>query len=135
MVDFSDYPDNDDQDTIVPNSEDATLTILNPEAETTAYHGETIAESHHTLQSELEEVCKKNQDRDKRGVDLSEKPKVLVTVDEIKEFMFPETCCACGGAISLKQIMSGAVLTLQWNCDSGLSLCHLGFLRCSYRKK
>ena len=28
----------------------------------------------------------------------------------------------CGGAISLKQTMSVAVLTLQWNCDSG----HLG---------
>ena len=61
---------------------------------------------------------KKNRERDKRELDLSKKPKVLVAVDKIKE-LFPETCHACGGAISLKQTMSGAVLTLQWNCDSG----------------
>ena len=73
---------------------------------------------------------KKNRERDKRELDLSKKPKVLVTVDKIKE-LFPETCRACGGAISLKQTMSGNVLTLQWNCDSG----HFGFLRCSYCKK
>ena len=77
-----------------------------------------IAESHDTLQSELEEVYKANQERDKRELDLSKKPKVLVTVNKIKE-LFPETCHACGGVISLKQTMSGAVLTLQWNCDSG----------------
>ena len=60
----------------------------------------------------------KNPERDKRELDLSKKPKVLVAVDKIKE-LFPETCHACGGAISLKQTMSGAVLTLQWNRDSG----------------
>ena len=44
---------------------------------------------------------------------------MLVAFDKIKE-LFPETNFrACGGAISLKQTMSGAVLTLQWNCDSG----------------
>ena len=117
MVDLSDYPDHD-EDTTVPNSKDAALTILVPEADRTAYHEETIAESHHTLLSEVEEVYKKNRERDKRELDLSKKPKVLVTVDKIKE-LFPETCHACGGAISLKQTMSGAVLTLQWNCDSG----------------
>ena len=41
----------------------------------------------------------------------------LLINNKIKE-LFPETCHACGGAISLKQTMSGAVLTLQWNCDS-----------------
>ena len=117
MVDFSDYPDHD-KATAVPNSKDATLTILVSEADRTAYHEETIAESHHTLQSEVEEVYKKKRERDKRELDLSKKPKVLVAVDKIKE-LFPETCRACGGAISLKQTMSGAVLTLQWNCDSG----------------
>ena len=61
---------------------------------------------------------KKNGERDKRELDLSKKPKVLVAVDKIKE-LFPETCRACGGAISLKQTMTGNVLTLQWNCDSG----------------
>ena len=55
MVDFSDYPDHDEA-TAVPNSKDATLTILDAEAATTAYHEETIADSHDTLQSELEEV-------------------------------------------------------------------------------
>ena len=44
----------------MPNSKDATLTILDAEADRTAYHEETIAESHDTLQSELEEVYKKN---------------------------------------------------------------------------
>ena len=117
MADFSDYPDHDEV-TAVPNSKDATLTILDEEADTTAYHEETIAESHDTLQSELEEVYQKDRERDKRELDLSKKPKVLVTVDKIKE-LFPETFHACGGAISLKQTMSGAVLTLQWNCDSG----------------
>lgn len=52
---------------------------------------------------------KKNRERDKRELDLSKKPKVLVTVNKIKE-LFPETCRACGGAISLKQTMSGNVL-------------------------
>ena len=117
MVDFSDYPDHD-KATAVPNSKDATLTILVSEADRTAYHEETIAESHHTLQSEVEEVYKKKRERDKRELDLSKKPKVLVAIDKIKE-LFPETCRACGGAISLKQTMSGAVLKLQWNCDSG----------------
>ena len=37
MVDFSDYPDHDEA-TAVPNSKDATLTILDAEADTTAYH-------------------------------------------------------------------------------------------------
>ena len=58
MVDFSDYPDHDEA-TAVPNSEDAALTILVSEADRTTYHVETIAESHHTLQSEVEEVYKK----------------------------------------------------------------------------
>ena len=39
---------------------------------------------------------KKNRERDKRELDLSKKPKVLVAVDKIKE-LFPETCRACGG--------------------------------------
>ena len=60
----------------------------------------------------------KKWERDKRELDLSIKPKLLVAIDKIKE-LFPETCRACGGGISLKQTMSGAVLTLQWNCDSG----------------
>ena len=55
---YCDYPDHDEA-TAVPNSKDATLTILVSEADTTAYHEETIAESHDTLQSELEEVYKK----------------------------------------------------------------------------
>ena len=50
MVDFSDYPDHDEA-TAVPNSKDATLTILVWEADTTSYHEEPIAESYHTLQS------------------------------------------------------------------------------------
>ena len=70
------------------------------------------------MQSELEEVYKKYRERDKRELDLSKKPKVLVAVDKIEE-LFPETCRACGGSISLKQTMSGAVLKLQWNCDRG----------------
>ena len=49
-----------DEATAVPKSKDATLTILDPEADLrTVYHEETIAESHHTLQSEVEEVYKK----------------------------------------------------------------------------
>ena len=56
MVHFSDYPDHDEATAAVPNIKDATLTILDAEADTTAYHEETIAESHDTLQSELEEV-------------------------------------------------------------------------------
>lgn len=105
LCDFSDYPDHDEA-TAVPNSKDAALTILVPEADRTAYHEETIAASHDTLLSELEEVYKKNREREKRELDLSKKPKVLVAVDKIKE-LFPETCRACGGAISLKQTMSG----------------------------
>ena len=70
---------------------------------------------------------------DKRELDWSKKPKVLVAIDKIKE-LFPETCRACGGAISLKQTMSGAVLTLQWNCDSGHFGTWASILRCSYCK-
>ena len=59
LCDFSDYPDHDEA-TALPNSKDATLTILvSSEADRTTYHEETIAESHDTLQSELEEVYKK----------------------------------------------------------------------------
>ena len=58
LCDFSDYPDHDEA-TAVPNSKDAALTILVPEADRTAYHEETIAASHDTLLSELEEVYKK----------------------------------------------------------------------------
>ena len=75
MVDFSDCPDHD-EDAAVPNSKDATLTILDPEADRTAYHEETIAESHHKLscrvnwkrytkktRTEIKEewTCRKNQ--------------------------------------------------------------------------
>ena len=60
LCDFSDYPDRDEAYCWLPNSKDATLTILVSEADRTAYHEETIAESHDTLQSELEEVYKKN---------------------------------------------------------------------------
>ena len=87
MVDFSDYPDHDEA-TAVPNSKDAALTILVSEADRTTYHVETIAEFQHTLQSELEEVYKKKRERDKRELDLSKKPKVLVSIDKIKE-LFP----------------------------------------------
>ena len=66
-----------DEATAVPNSKD----ILFSEADRTAYHEETIAESHDTLQSELEEVYKKNRERDQRELDLSKRPKVLVAVD------------------------------------------------------
>ena len=43
---------------------------------------------------------------------------MLVAIDKIKE-LFPETCHACGGAISLKQTMSGAVLTLHGTVTVG----------------
>ena len=48
----------------MPNSVDATLTILVSETDRTAYHEETIAESHDTLQGELEEVYKKKTRRE-----------------------------------------------------------------------
>ena len=127
LCDFSDYPDHDEA-TAVPNSKDATLTILVSEADRTAYHEETIAQSHYTLQSEVEEVYKKNQERDKRELDLSKKPKELVAVDKIKE-LFPGTCRACGGAISLKQTISGAVLTLHGTVTVG-SLASSDVLNC-----
>ena len=117
-----------DEATGVPNSKDATLTILVSEADRTAYHEETIAQSHYTLQSEVEEVYKKNQERDKRELDLSKKPKELVAVDKIKE-LFPGTCRACGGAISLKQTISGAVLTLHGTVTVG-SLASSDVLNC-----
>ena len=98
LCDFSDYPDHDEA-TAVPNSKDATLIILVSEADRTACHEETIAESHHTLQRELEDSGlqkKTGREIDKRELDLSKKPKVLVAVDKIKE-LFPETSRACGG--------------------------------------
>ena len=39
------------------------LLILVSEADRTTHHVETIAESHHTLQSEVKEVCKKPGER------------------------------------------------------------------------
>ena len=97
-------------------SEDATVTLLDPEADITAYHEDTLCEPEQALERILIEVYKQNQEKDERELEFSKAPKVLVTASEIKE-LIPKTCSACGEAISLQQTTSGAVLVLHWICS------------------
>lgn len=121
MVDLSDFPCEYEEGTNGADTGEETATMLDPEADCTAYNDETIAASEETLQSILEKVYKKNQEKNRKELDYSKAPKVLVTADKIKE-LIPETCHVCGSAISLQHTMSGTVLILNWNCDNG----HLG---------
>ena len=121
MVDLSDFPNQYEESTDGADTGKETATMLDPEADCTVYNDETIAASEETLQSILEKVYKKNQEKNRRELDDSKAPKVLVTANKIKE-LISEICHVCGSAISLQHTMSGTVLMLDWNCDNG----HLG---------
>ena len=121
MVDLSDFPNEYEDGTDGADTGEETVTMLDPEADCTAYNDKTIAASEEALQSILEKVYKKNREKNRRELDYSKAPKVLVTVEKIKE-LIPVTCHVCGSAISLQHTMSGTVLILNWNCDNG----HLG---------
>ena len=113
VVDLSDFPNEYEDGTYGADTGEENVTMLDPEADCTAYNHETIAASEETLQSILEKVYKKNQEKNRRELDYSKATKVFVTEEKIKE-LIPATChvCGCLSAISLQHTMSGTVLIL-----------------------
>ena len=118
MLDWSDFSNLEGDEADGP--EDTTVTLLKPEADITAYQEDTLGEPEKTLERILIGVYmyKQNQEKDKRTLEFSKAPKVLVTASKIKE-LIPKTCSACGEAICLQQTISGAVLVLHWSCSKG----------------
>ena len=116
---YCDYPDHDEA-TAVPNSKDATLTILVSEAGRTAYHEETWLPSLTILcRVNWKRFTKQTRREIKKNWTCLRNQKCWSLLIRSKNCFQRLNCHARGGAISLKQTMSGAVLTLQWNCDSG----------------
>ena len=64
--------------------------------------------------------AKKEEEQVKRELELSKKPKVLVTIEKVVD-LIPKTCGTCSAPVSINQAVSGAVLILQWNCKNGHS--------------
>lgn len=116
MVDFSDVETSTGGSVL---DEDATQTMLDPEADQTAFHEDTITEQE-SLKAKLQEVYEGDKERVKRELELSRTAKVLVTVDKIKE-LISDSCKTCSSPVSIRETKSGAVLILHWNCDSGHS--------------
>ena len=56
----------------------------------------------------------------KRELGLSNKQKVIVTVDKLRE-LIPGICKVCREAITVTENISGAVLSIKWNCCNGHS--------------
>lgn len=107
---------------------DATVTMINPELDKTSYHEETVIieqatattetpQTTETLQSILKQVYG-NVEEVKRELELSQKQKVIATLDKVME-LIPKQCKICGEIVTVQHTMSGAVVTIQWNCTYG----------------
>lgn len=107
---------------------DATVTMINPELDKTSYHEETVIieqatattetpQTTETLQSILKQVYG-NVEEVKRELELSQKQKVIATLDKVME-LIPKQCKICGEIVTVQHTMSGAVVTIQWNCTNG----------------
>ena len=107
---------------------DATVTMINPELDKTSYHEETVIteqatgstetlQTTETLQSILKQVYG-NVEEVKRELELSQKQKVIATLDKVME-LIPKQCKICGEIFTVQHTMSGAVVTIQWNCTNG----------------
>lgn len=99
--------------------EDATKTMLDPEADQLAFQEDAITEQE-SLKAKMQEVYEGDKERVKRELELSSTAKVLVTVDKIKE-LISNTCKTCSSRVSIQETKSGAVLVLNWNCNNGHS--------------
>ena len=103
---------------------DATVSVLSPELDKSAYHEQTVILLEETaartpIEEKLAAVYVK-EDPIRRELDMGQKQKVIVTVEKIKE-LIPKTCQVCGETLSTSHNMSGAVLAIQWNCSNGHS--------------
>ena len=107
---------------------DATVTMINPELDKTSYHEEIVITEQatattetlqptETLQSILKQVYA-NVEEVKRELELSQKQKVIATLDKVME-LIPKQCKICGEIVTVQRTMSGAVVTIQWNCTNG----------------
>ena len=121
VVDFH----NDDISAAQPREDsDATVSVLSPELDKSAYHEQTVTlleetAAHTPIEEKLAAVYVKG-DPIRRELDMGQKQKVIATVEKIKE-LIPKTCQVCGETVSTSHNMSGAVLAIQWNCSNGHS--------------
>ena len=106
VVDFSDVETSTGGSVL---DEDAAKTMLDPEADQTAFHEDTITEQE-SLKAKLQEVYEGDKERVKRELELSSTAEVLVTVDKMKE-LISDSCKTCSSPVSTKETKSGAVLT------------------------
>ena len=93
MVNVSDFPEEYEESNGGADTGEETVTMLDPEADCTAYNDKTIAALEETLQSILEKVSKKDQEKNKRELDYSKASKVLVTAK--KHFFVMNLCLLC----------------------------------------
>ena len=118
MVDFSDAQTTSTDGSV--RDDEVTKTMIDPEADQTAFHEDTITEQE-SLKAKLQEVYEGDKkERVKRELELSNTAKVLVTVDKIKE-LISTTCKTCSRPVTIQETKSGAVLLLHWSCDNGHS--------------
>ena len=70
--------------------DEATLTFIDAEADKTAYHDVTVVRED-SLKSELDAAYKQEEEQVKWELELSKKPKVLVTIEKVVD-LIPKTC-------------------------------------------
>ena len=98
---------------------DATVTMINPELDRTSYHEETVIteqatattetlQTAETLQNILTQVYGNVKDV-KRELELSQKQKVIATLDKVME-LIPKQCKLCSEIVTVQHAMSGAVV-------------------------
>ena len=106
------------------DDENATVTVINPELDKTAYNETFVVEEEHSrppssLQEKLASIYMYAKEEEvKRELDLGNKEKIIATVDKVKE-LIPTACKVCGEAVSVSDSRYGAVLIIQWNCANG----------------
>lgn len=96
--------------------DDVTTSVLDPELDRTEYHEETIHLQEGQGASTVAEPSLK------RELELANKPKVITTVDKLRE-LIPSVCKVCAEVVCVNEKMSGAVMVIQWNCSNGHSNC------------
>ena len=105
---------------------DETMSVIEPEMDKTEYHEDTVVEGNlcpgagpQSLQEVLANVYA-HEEPVKRELQMSNKQKVIVTVDKLRG-LIPGICKVCGEAITVTENLSGAVLSIKWNCCNGHS--------------
>ena len=105
---------------------DETMSFIEPEMDKNEYHEETVVGGNSSpgagpqlFQKVLANVYA-HEEPVKRELRLSNKQKVIVTVDKLRE-LIPGICKVCEEAITVIENLSGAVLPIKWNCCNGHS--------------